>query len=189
MAGQEVAIGVDINKSKSSFFDRDLIRRLLTPVERRVLSRFGAFVRKRARQSIRFRKKAVSRAGNPPFSHTKDPVASIKNILFSFDAFRKSVVIGPVKLNQKQFSSGVLTTGTVPSVLEYGGTVGIREKQRTPGGKWGPIGRRRILRPGERLRVRQVSYDPRPFMQPAFDYEIKNSLPKIWRDALSKRAA
>jgi hypothetical protein len=78
---------------------------------RKVFSRFGAFVRRTARGSIRKRKK-TSAPGQPPSSHT----GLLKRfIFFSFDPSRKSVVIGPMRLTDNN-------RGDAPSVLEYGGT-------------------------------------------------------------------
>jgi len=51
------------------FFDSKKVVSATDRATRRVLSRFGAFVRRTAKQSIRKRKK-VSQAGNPPSSHT-----------------------------------------------------------------------------------------------------------------------
>jgi len=176
-------IGVDLERSKRNFFDRAAVLARTTPAERRVLSKFGTFVRTRARSSIGKPTKRISRRGEPPNSHTKDKFVSLRNILFAFDPIRRSVVIGPVKLNQKQYLGGKLQSGTVPEVLEYGGTAGIREKQRYPGGKWTSMGRRRP-RPGEAVRVRLAKYEARPFMRPAFLKEQSESLPKIWRNAV-----
>ena len=77
---------------------------------RRVLSKFGAFVRTRARTSIR-RRKAASAAGSPPSSHTG---LLRRWILFGYDAGSRSVVIGPAKLGGAKGSNA-------PAALEYGG--------------------------------------------------------------------
>ena len=59
---------------------------------KRALSKFGAFVRQRAKSSIRKRKK-ISAPGSPPSSHT----GKLKRaIFFGFDKERNSVVVGPV---------------------------------------------------------------------------------------------
>ena len=49
-------IGMKLKAAKGLFFDRGAVLRATTAAERRVLSRFGAFVRQRARTSIRQRK-------------------------------------------------------------------------------------------------------------------------------------
>ena len=93
------------------FFDRKKIKRKTDAASRKVLSKFGAFVRRTARQSIR-RRKGTSKPGKPPFSHT----GLLKNfIYFGYDTARRSVVIGPVVLAGN--------SGKAPSTLESGGTV------------------------------------------------------------------
>jgi hypothetical protein len=98
-------IGFEIKKM---FFDREAVKRKTDAATRRVLSKFGAYVRTTARHSIR-KRKAVSRPGEPPSSHT----GLLKRfIFFGYDAGRKSVVIGPTPLHG---------TAEAPPLLEYGG--------------------------------------------------------------------
>ena len=85
---------------------------------RRVLSRFGAFVRQRAKSSIRKRKKP-SAPGSPPSSHSG---LLKKFIWFSYEPNRRSVVIGPARLSGNN-------RGDAPSLLEYGGTTTIRRRK------------------------------------------------------------
>ena len=153
---------------KGSFFDRSKIE---TPVQRmwkRQLSRFGAFVRQRAKTSIRYRKKP-SEPGQPPTAHRTSrrkhvnkktgvvkirPVSLLREfIFFAYDQPANTVVIGPALLR------GVKRQGsqTVPELLEYGGSV---------------VGPRGTMR-----------YEPRPFMRPAdakerpkFLESLKNSV-------------
>ena len=106
-----------LKEAKANFFDRTKVQRAVDVAERKVLSRFGAFVRQRARHSIRKRRK-VSKPGKPPHSH----VGLLRNgILFAYDSHRKSVVIGPVLLR---------LGSPVPALLEYGG-YGRRSKNRS----------------------------------------------------------
>ena len=100
-------IGFDI---KRMFFDRQAVISKVDAATRRVLSKFGAFVRRSAKSSIRKRKKAAP-PGQPPSSHTG---LLKKFIFFGYDAARQSVVIGPTRLNQKG-------RGEAPPLLEYGG--------------------------------------------------------------------
>ena len=53
-----------LSDAKHAFFDRAGVLAATTATERAVLSRFGAFVRQRARTSIRSRK-TTSRPGSP----------------------------------------------------------------------------------------------------------------------------
>jgi len=93
------------------FFDSKKVRRAVDRTTRRVLSKFGAFVRRTARSSIRKRKKA-SRPGSPPSSHTG---LLKKFIWFGYEPAKCSVVIGPARLSQAG-------RGEAPHLLEYGGT-------------------------------------------------------------------
>lgn len=113
---------------KNLFFDRKAVAEHVGPQTARALSKLGSFVRRSARSSMRRRKKP-SPAGSPPIAHSSSKVATLKNILFAFDPARNSVVIGPVRLNQKFYFGGpVLAAGTVPQLHEFGGSLGIREK-------------------------------------------------------------
>lgn len=100
-------IGFEIKKL---FFDRQAVISKVDAATRRVLSKFGAFVRRSAKSSIRKRKKPAP-PGQPPSSHTG---LLKKFIFFGYDAARQSVVIGPTRLNQKG-------RGEAPPLLEYGG--------------------------------------------------------------------
>lgn len=159
-----------LKQAKSAFFDRDSVKKKLDMGMRRVLSRAGAFVRRRAKSSIRKRKKA-SPPGSPPSSHT----GVLKDfIFFAYDDANKSVVIGPTKTNQKNaFGRG---GKTVPGVLETGGIVGMHEHLVESGkykGQWirsdlryrraGPL--RSMV--GRDRRIRNAMYEPRPYMGPA----------------------
>jgi hypothetical protein len=95
--------------AKASFFDRPAVTSAVEKAAIKVLSRFGAFVRTRARTSIR-KKKGTSPPGGPPYSHVG---LLRKFIFFSYDKSTESVVIGPTLINSP--------TGA-PENLEYGGT-------------------------------------------------------------------
>jgi hypothetical protein len=140
-------IGFEI---KRMFFDRQAVISKVDAATRRVLSRFGAFVRRSAKSSIRKRKKAAP-PGQPPSSHTG---LLKKFIFFGYDADRRSVVIGPTRLNQKG-------RGEAPPLLEYGGKTTLKR-----GGK-----------------KRRVTYQARPYMGPAFEKE-KPQLPAMWRGSV-----
>jgi len=140
-------IGFEI---KRMFFDRQAVISKVDAATRRVLSRFGAFVRRSAKSSIRKRKKAAP-PGQPPSSHTG---LLKKFIFFGYDADRRSVVIGPTRLNQKG-------RGEAPPLLEYGGKA-------------------TLVRRGKK---KYVTYQARPYMGPAFEKE-KPQLPAMWRGSV-----
>jgi len=94
--------------TKQMFFDRKAVTSRVDKAARRVLSRFGAFVRTGAKHSIR-KRKAVSEPGSPPSSH----VGLLRKLIyFGYDAGRRSVVIGPTPLHGG---------AEAPPLLEYGG--------------------------------------------------------------------
>jgi hypothetical protein len=132
-----VRIGLRLKQAQSQFFDRAKVQRSVSRAERRVLSRFGAYVRQDARSRIR-RRKRPSRPGESPTNQTG---LLKRNIFFVYDEARRSVVIGPIRLNR----------GTdAPATLEHGGVVLIRPRNGPP---------------------ETVVYLPRPYMGPAFENE------------------
>ena len=139
--------------TRETFFDRKAVRSAVDRTARRVLSRFGAFVRRAAKSSIRKRKR-TSAPGEPPSSHT----GLLKRfIFFGYDRQRRSVVIGPQRLNQK--------VGDAPAALEHGGMSTVVEGLR-----------------GKRKK-RRVRIKPRPYMGPAFEQE-RPKLAAMWRDSV-----
>ncbi|KKL21174.1 hypothetical protein LCGC14_2448070 [marine sediment metagenome] len=125
---------------------------------RRVLIRFGAFVRRTARQSIRKSKK-ISQPGRPP----KSRIGHLKRLIFfSYDFGPPSVVIGPALFRStkvKQFPLGL-------EALEYGGS--IRRRRRFS------------------LLTKRIVFKARPFMGPALEKELPK-LTGLWRDSIVAR--
>ncbi len=154
-------ITLKLKDAKAGFFDRQKVVNATDAATRKVLSKFGAFVRTRARSSIR-KRKAVSVPGSPPTNR----VGLLRQFLFfSYDSDRKSVVIGPAKLN------GRVSSDALPA-LEYGGTSTI-EGVRFRGGK--------------KVRTRKrVNIKARPFMGPALTQELPK-LEGMWRDSVKAK--
>ena len=152
------------------FFDKPAVTHAVDGAARRVLSKFGAFVRRTARQSIRkprrkpvgelseserrkytktgYRPFASSKPGDPPRTPTK---RLRKSILFGYDRAERSVSIGPAKFDSKD----------VPGTIEHSGPT------RLPGG-------------------RVANIEARPFMGPALDKE-EPKLESMWRDSVRTR--
>lgn len=168
---------------KQSFFDRMAVINRVEAAKLRVLSKFGAFVRRRAQTSLR-KRKAVSKPGEPPSSHTG---ILRRFIFFSYDHATGGVVIGPMKTNQVFFDKHRRpVTGTVPQVLEYGGSITILEWQRFPGGPWERADLRSRRRLAERpLRYRTANIAARPFMRPALAAE-RPKFSELFRNQVSK---
>lgn len=165
--------------ARQFFFDRQVVLDRVQAGTRRALSRAGAFVRRRARSRLR-RRKRVSRPGESPSVHAQDRIATLRNILFAWGPGSPSVVIGPVALHHVQSTrlpdGTAAVRGTVPELLEFGGTARLFEWDLTGRGDWTRADRRatrtfsRWQQQGilfQRTRVRVASYAPRPFMGPA----------------------
>jgi hypothetical protein len=169
---------------KELFFDKARVVRAVDKVRRAVLSKAGAFIRQRARTSMR-KRKASSAPGQPPSAHE----GSLRRFLyFGYDPGADTVVVGPAKTNQVFFGRDRRpVTGTVPSVLEYGGEITIFEVHRH--GTWQRAdlrSRRRLA--GLRTRYRTVTIKPRPYMRPALAAELPR-LPALWRNSVRSNAA
>lgn len=159
---------------KKMFFDRPAVIDAVDRAEVRVLGRFGAFVRRRARSLIRRSKRKVSLPGEPPRSHSPEP--NLRTILFAYNQRTHSVIVGPVYLNQSRSARTYVSQRKVPRVLEKGGTLQVREvrygkRWRTPG--------RRTPEAGQPKRVRSIRIAPRPYMVPALAAEADN-FPDLW---------
>jgi hypothetical protein len=110
-------IGIKLSDAKRLFFGRAAVTSAADRGTRKVLSKFGAFVRQTAKSSIR-KRKAVSEPGQPPSSHTG---LLKRNIYFVFSPETRSVVIGPILVNQRT---------DAPRLLEHGDTVVRRRRNR-----------------------------------------------------------
>lgn len=146
-------IGFKIDQAKGMFFDAPKVVNAVDAATRKVLSRFGAFVRTAAKSSIRKRKKA-SAEGSPPSSHTG---LLKKFIYFGYDTAKRSVVIGPARLNKP---------GLATQTLEHGGPATISQR----------------IKPGKYKR-KTVEIAARPYMNPALKQELPK-LPAMWRDSV-----
>jgi hypothetical protein len=161
-----IDIKLKFDAAKKMFFDRQTVLRAVDQATAKVFSKFGAYVRQRAKTSIR-KRKAASAPGQPPSSHT----GRLKSfIFFGYDRPKKSVVIGPVLLNKGGRGSPEGTT--VLPALEYGGlsVVSTRHK-RSRNKKYNT--------------QRTIHIQARPFMQPAFENE-KSKLPALWANSIKK---
>jgi len=106
-------IGMQI---KSMFFDQKSVRSATDRATRKVLSKFGAYVRTAARSSIR-KRKAISESGQPPSSH----VGTLRRLIFfGYDSAKRSVVIGPTPFGGQ---------AEAPPLLEYGGRARRRDRR------------------------------------------------------------
>ena len=160
---------------------------------RRALFQAGGFVRQTARRSIRNAtgKRAVSQPGEPPVGHTghlRGTDGAYGGIAFEVNPYLKSVVIGPVKLNQVFYQGdGKPAAGTVPQVLEFGGRIGIREVLKY--GRWQRNDLRKKTKEANLpSRIRWVQISARPYMGPALA-KTRPRFPELWRNSVTSRAA
>lgn len=166
-------------KCQKWFFDREAVKRYVGAKNQQAFSKAGAFVRTKAKSSIR-RRKAVSAPGQPPSAHAKSgEFRSLKSIWFAFDPKRGSVVVGPVGFNALSVFEGKLQPGRVPDVMEHGGTMGVVERMNRSGQWVRADFRSRRRWAGTPVRVRQAHYKPRPFMGPALASEMPK-FPSLW---------
>ena len=147
-----LTFSLKLSQTKKLFFDKDAVKAAFSKQERQRLSKFGAFVRKRAKTSIRKRNK-ISAPGSPPSSHTG---LLKKHIYFAADPVKRSVVIGPTPLGDRD--------AIAPVALEAGGVSEVSE----PGPRGSGLRRRR-----------RVFIRPRPFMEPAFREELAH-FREVW---------
>ena len=109
-----------------TFFNNRKVLRLLDKKTHAALGRFGKYVRKVAKNSIRpvGKKGTPSQPGQPP----KSRKGLLKNFIFyGFDRAKRSVVIGPQKIY------GI--KGKTPNVLEYGGNIKSKKNKHITSSK------------------------------------------------------
>lgn len=161
---------LDFKTAKEGFFDRAKVLGAINAATRRVLSKFGAHVRTRARTSIK-KRSGVSPPGGPPYSH----VGLLRRLIFfSYDAESQAVVIGPVLTNSP--------TGA-PENLEYGAKINVTNHVF-----WVPVAGTETKRKKNRKFERVVytgpmTIRPRPFMGPALEAE-QPGLPAMWANSI-----
>jgi len=160
---------------KAGFFDSERIKKAVPKAQRKVLSRFGAFVRTRSRTSIR-KRKGTSVPGGPPYSKT----GLLKRfIYFAYDLQARSVVIGPQRLSS-------VKDPDAPNRIEYGGSVRAQSREIWVNGQAERDSKTGRFRPGSKKKIvitGQMTYQPRPFMTPALKAELPG-LPGMWRDSI-----
>lgn len=177
------------------FFDKKKVMDAMSNGQRKVLSKFGAFVRTRSRTSIRpakvmnrkevreAKKRGVkktprkiyvaSKPGEPPRSRRGDVR---KLISAAWDASEKDVFIGPTPVYGVE-------SGT-PGRLERGGAAVVKRR--------GPKGKRVSFYVGDPPKKISlpvgaiVKTKPRPFMRPAFDKEVASHMPSMFKDSMTQ---
>lgn len=171
---------------QNRFFDRQSVIESIGRANARRLGRMGAFIRTRARSSLRPAGKSRRSAapGRPPRVHSNSATVTLKNIQFGLQSDDAGVVIGPVKLNQNnRFAQSSMT---VPELLEFGGPALIREYRWPNTDVWIPgAPRRKRDRDEVEQRFRAARFFPHPFMGPALEKEIaKGTVADVWSTSI-----
>jgi len=182
-------ISFKLNLSKSKFlFDKNgkanPIREILGKAVFAAWNKWGGYVRKSAQRNIRKR----NRPSNPGESPTNQTGILRDWMRYAFDESQWSVVVGPEKTNQVFFGDdGRPVKGTVPQILEEGGRITIEEAQNPTSGRWWrrDLRFKRTNHGGQATwprRRRAITISARPYMQPAFDKNVKH-LPRLLKEA------
>lgn len=160
-------------KVKDFFFDRIQVMEAVGKAKLKMLGRAGGSLRLEARRTQLRRRKRTSAAGSPPSVHSRDNVATLRNILYAFNGIGR-VICGPVGLNGHSVVNGRRVAGAIPGLMEHGGTKRIRLV--LVGREWVPEGavigkgkRKRMIfaKPGQPTKMIDAKYPARPFMGPA----------------------
>lgn len=192
-------------------FDTEKIAAKVRDGDQKALSKAGAFIRRSMMMSMRRGGKKPSQPGRPPRVLT----GTLRDFIrFDYDDRKRTVVVGPMKTNQVFFERGLSVRGTVPNVLEFGGTVGIREARdlqpldKPPFAKdagaiqamrdagifvdsdnyaWRRVDLRRRSKhyEGRIQRIRYAQYAPRPYAGPALQKNV-SKLPSFYEGVVSE---
>lgn len=182
----------DIRVAKKFFFDRQKIIKLMDAATRKSLSKGGAFIRRRAQTSMKYRKKGKASApGTQPYAHKGGRGPLLRKFLyFGYDPGPQSVVIGPAVLPGFKPEAAPLN--------EFGGTASRRKTVRVAGRKSTPAQAtafRRLLKEGRLKQGKQTTptktfpakYPQRAFMNPALTAEIAaGKIPKLWANSIKR---
>lgn len=152
-------VGFNVKQFQGAFFTSSAVTKKVKPAARKVLSKFGSYVRQTARQSIKNKKRSV--ASQPPANRT----GKLKRfIYFGYDTNKNSVIIGPAKLTNTVSDTALIS-------LEEGGSTDILTHS---------FDKARGKHSVQRSRVFVAA---RPFMKPAFDKELPK-VPSMWKDSI-----
>ncbi len=159
---------------KKLFFDRAGVKKQIDDGTRKALIRIGGYIRKVARNSMRKPNdpNKPSPPGKPPHAH--GPMLLKEQLFFWYEKkfTGASVEIGPVQFNNSDLIG----------LMEFGGTRTNRYRRTTTG----KLGRKKggVRAPGEKRVIEagtRLIYEPRPFMEPAFDKaKAAYGLSKYW---------
>jgi hypothetical protein len=199
---------LSVSQFKANFFDR--IKDKAEKAKIKNLSKAGAFVRRTAKGSLKYRKvEKDAPAGKPPYVHRSEKFTVEKRnrktgvtrrqsasplrelLFFAYDAKAKSVVIGPAFLQSRGGK-------TVPEIQEKGGTISVRRVVRQVRGNRARSQAqadafRRLVQSGAiipaqgkpSITTRAVTIKPHPYMGPAMRKEIESGkIAGVWANSV-----
>lgn len=116
-------------KITNMFFDRAEVQRRIGKRNAAALSKLGAFIQTKAKTRVLKRGKRRSRPGQPPIVHSQDPKRSLRYIHFYMNKDWENLKVGPSKIPNDPTSPTIAAGYTVPQILEFGGTIQIKEEK------------------------------------------------------------
>lgn len=172
---------------------RERVARAVARGEERVGRKVGAFIRTRARTSLRrtgakgrgkarrirngvvVRVQKTAKAGAPPIVRSRSKFATLKNIRFSYSRGDRVVYIGPVGIGKKLRGA---SEPTAAGLAERGGSATVEQWKPKSSNAWS-MGK--VRSQGTDSRTRRANYDKHPFMGPALDKEVAaGTIPDAW---------
>lgn len=165
---------------KQFFFDRKGVQAAADAGRLKALAKFGAFVRRAAQTSMRYRKGA-SPAGSPPSAHKSKQLAALKKmgrtkyngallremLYFAYDPVTRTTVVGPLGFKGSK----------VPELHEFGGERAAYKGETFLKGKG---------KSAKLIKLKGVvKYPPRPYMRPALKKTLAK-FPLSFRDTISR---
>jgi hypothetical protein len=135
------------------------------------------YTKKGTRETKRYVREIRNKETRPPYQRTK----ALRNLVrFAVDEGRKSVVIGPEKLNRPTETQPQAPARTVPELLDIGGNAVISEKLLTTAyyrnqkyTYWKPTGRRIV-----------ATYRAFPYVGPARNEAIPKLMARLAKERL-----
>lgn len=192
-AGDYSPGGLSVESFKGNFFDAEAVLKKMDRATARVMSRFGAFVRRRAQTSIRYRLKPAP-PGQPPSAHKTvmrpktnrrtgvtrmQPSSPLRDLIFfAYSAESQTVIVGPA-IFAGSHARLQPTRGTIPETLERGGVLRGEGRTLFMAQAAGRNSAGRFVSKGKRaVRLRgNISIAARPFMGPALEAELPKLAP------------
>ena len=177
------AAKIDAKVSKIKWDQRRIKRANHRYAARSVRESLGFIATRAKTKELQRGKKGPSKPNKPPHVHTRKALSTIK---YDYNYNDLTGVVGPVL--QQRSGNKTRNQTTVPATLEYGGTYTIQEHwqqfAKPTEGRWVRTTRGTARSGGKlRKRKRRITIQPRPFMRPAFQFELQaGNLNKAFQD-------